>query len=252
MSARNITPGKPAGKSTPVAPRFDRKFIEDHQLLERYLENKLPVKGARDLERWCHANPDYLNELRLPERAQATLKLLEASGKPADLGEPKTPWWKSIYLPIGLAALACVCLVAFWVLAGKYSSLQGRLEDTKRALLQGPLMQPATEKAIYISPDHAPGIGRARIRLNRATPLLMDVHIDLGYAQDSVQFRMFVDKQDQGRALVLNNLLRDSNGELRLTLNSTGISAGIYTVRIEALPPVGIPKAIGWLILDVT
>jgi hypothetical protein len=51
---------------------------------------------------------------------------------------------------------------------------------------------------------------------------------------------------------VLNNLLKDSNGELRLTLNSTGLSAGIYTVRIEALPPRGIPIAVGWLILEVT
>ena len=252
MNARTITQGKPAGKSAPVSPRFDRKFIEDHKLVERYLENKLPFKGARDLEQWCRAHPDYLNELKLSERAHASLKLLEASGKPQDLGEEKPPWWKSIYVPIGLAALAFVCLVAFWTIAGKYVLLQGKLEDTKRTILQGPLVQPATEKAIYISPDHAPGIDHARIKLNRATPLLMDVHIDLGYTQKLLQFRMFVDKQDQGRAMVLNNLLKDSNGELRLTLNSTGMSAGIYTVRIEALPPRGIPIAVGWLILDVT
>jgi len=50
---------------------------------------------------------------------------------------------------------------------------------------------------------------------------------------------------------VLNNLLKDSNGELRVTLNSTGLAAGTYNVRIEALPPRGIPIPIGWLILDV-
>jgi hypothetical protein len=49
----------------------------------------------------------------------------------------------------------------------------------------------------------------------------------------------------------LGNLLKDSNGELRLTLNSTGLSAGIYTVRLEALPPRGIAIPIGWLILEV-
>jgi hypothetical protein len=247
MNARTIAQGKPA----PVSPRFDRKFIEDHKLVERYLENKLPFKGARDLEQWCRANPDYLNELKLSERAHASIKLLEASGRPQDLGEPKPPWWKSIYLPIGLAAIAFVCLVAAWTLAGKYSSLQGKLEDTKRVMSQGPLVQPATERAIYISPDHAPGINRAKIQLNRAAPLLMDVHIDLNYTQKLLQFRLFVDKQDQGRALVLNNLLKDSNGELRVTLNSTGMAAGIYTVRIEALPPRGIPIPIGWLLIEV-
>ena len=252
MNARTIAPAKPAAKPAPISPRFDKKFIEDHKLVERYLENKLPFKGARDLEEWCRAHPNYLNELKLSERAHASLKLLEASGKPQDLGEPKPPWWKSIYLLISLAAFAFVCLVAAWSIAGKVSLLQGKLEETKRVISQGPLVQPATERAIYITPDHAPGIDRARIKLNRAAPLLMDVHIDLGYTQKLLQFRLFVDKQDQGRALVLNNLLKDSNGELRVTLNSTGLAAGIYTVRIEALPPRGVPIPIGWLILEVT
>jgi hypothetical protein len=253
MNARTIAPGKPAPKSAaPVSPRFDRKFIEDHQLLERYLENKLPFKGARDLEQWCRSHPDYLNDLKLSERAHASLKLLEASGQPQDLREPKAPWWQSIYVLIGLGVVAFVCLVGFWVLAGKLVLLQGKLDDTKHSISQGPLVQPTVEKAIYITPDHAPGIDQARIKLSRAAPLLMDVHIDLGYTQKQMQFRLFVDKKDQGRALVLNNLLKDSNNELRLTLNSTGLSPGIYTVRIEALPPRGVPMGVGWLLLDVT
>jgi hypothetical protein len=234
-----------------LAPRFDRKFIEDHKLIERYLDNKLPFKGARDLENWCRAHPDYLDGLKLSERAHATLKLLEASGKPQDLGEPKAPWWKSIYLLIGLGAAAFVCLVAVWVMVGKYALLASKLEDTKRVMAQGTLVQPATESIVRIAPDHAAGIDRARIKLNRAAPQLMDVHIDMGYTQKLNEFRMIVDKQDQGRALILGNLLKDSNGELRLTLNSTGLSAGIYTVRLEALPPRGIAIPIGWLILEV-
>jgi len=247
MNARTISQG-----NQPTAPpRFDRKFIEDHKLVERYLENKLPFKGARDLENWCRANPDFLNELKLSERAHSSLKLLENSGQPQDLSEPKPPWWKSIYVPIGLGVAAFLCLVAFWVLFGKYMLLRGELADTKTLMNQGTLVQPATMREIMVTPDHAPGINRARITLSRSAPLLMDVRIDLSYTEKQMQFRMFVDKQDQGRALVLNNLLKDSNGELRMTLNSTGLSAGIYTVRIEALPPRGIPIPVGWLLLDV-
>jgi hypothetical protein len=247
MNARTISQG-----NQPTAPpRFDRKFIEDHKLVERYLENKLPFKGARDLENWCRANPDFLNELKLSERAHSSLKLLEASGQPQDLSEPKPPWWKSIYVPVGLGVAAFLCLVAFWVLFGKYMLLRGELADTKTLMNQGTLVQPATMREIMVTPDHAPGINRARITLSRSAPLLMDVRIDLSYTEKQMQFRMFVDKQDQGRALVLNNLLKDSNGELRMTLNSTGLSAGIYTVRIEALPPRGIPIPVGWLLLDV-
>ena len=248
MNARTISQGNQQTTSV----RFDRKFIEDHKLVERYLDNKLPFKGARDLENWCRAHPDYLNELKLSERAHTSLKLLEASGQPQDLGEPQPPWWKTIYVPIGFGVIAFVSLVAFWVMIGKYVSAarptrgHPHVDDSGLAWCSRPRM-----RDIFVTPDHAPGIDKARITLSRSAPQLMDVHIDLSYTDKLMQFRMFVDKQDQGRALVLNDLLKDSNGELRMTVNSTGLSAGIYNVRIEALPPRGIPIPVGWLLLDV-
>jgi hypothetical protein len=247
MSARPISQGNP--QTAP--PRFDRKFIEDHKLVERYLENKLPFKGARDLENWCRAHPDYLNELKLSERAQTSLKLLEASGQPVDLREPQPPWWKTIHVLIGLCVVTFLSLIAFWALLGKYVLLRGELDDTRHLMNQGSLVQPATSRELRVSPDRAPGLDHARIVVTRAAPQLMDVHIDLGYTNKLTEFRLFVDKQDQGRALILNNLLKDSNGELRVTLNSTGLSLGIYNVRIEALPFRSSPIPIGWLILDV-
>jgi len=246
MNARTIPQENP-----PAAPRFDRKFIEDHKLLERYLDNKLPVKGARDLENWCRANPDYLNELKLSERAQTSLKLLEASGRPLDLQEPRPPWWKNVYVLIAASTIALVSLLAFWAMVGKYVALRHELEDTRAVMNKGPLIQPATTSELRLTPDHGPGIDRARVVVNRGAPQLMDLHIDLNYTAKLTQFRMFVDKQDQGRALVLNNLLKDSNGELRITLNSTGLAAGIYNVRLEALPFRGSPIPVGWLILEV-
>jgi hypothetical protein len=87
--------------------------------------------------------------------------------------------------------------------------------------------------------------------LNHGEPQLMDLHIDMNYTDKLAQFRMFVDKKDQGRALILNNLFKDSNGELRMTLNSTGLSVGTYSIRIEGLPYRGSPIPLGWLILEV-
>src|ERR1700722_864122 len=247
MNARTVSQGNP--QTAP--PRFDRKFIEDHKLVERYLENKLPLKGARDLENWCRENPEYLNELKLSERAQGSLKLLEASGQPQDLGEARPPWWKTPYALIGLGVVAFLSLVAFWALFGKYELLRGQLEDTRASMNRGSLVQPATSRDIYVVPDRAPGIDESRIVVTRSAPLLMNLHVDLSYTNKQMQFRMLVDKQDQGRALILENLLKDSNGELRMTLNSTGLAAGLYNARIEALPPRGIPIPIGWVILEV-
>jgi hypothetical protein len=48
-------------------------------------------------------------------------------------------------------------------------------------------------------------------------------------------------------------LLKDSNGELRVTFNTTGLAAGLYDVRIESLPirASGSPSPEGWLTLEV-
>jgi hypothetical protein len=248
MNARTISPINPQIAS----PRFDRKFIEDHKLVERYLQGKLPFKGARDLEVWCRANPEFLSELKLSERAHASLKLLEASGQPQDLGEAPPPWWKHLYVLIGLCAVTVLSLVAFWAVLGKYALLHSELTDTRTLMSQGSLVQPAVESIQRVSPDRAQGIDRARIVLNHSAPQLMDVHIDMNYTNKLTQFRMFVDKKDQGRALILNNLFKDSNGELRMTLNSTGLAVGTYNVRIEGLPFRGSPIPLGWLILTVT
>ena len=116
MNARTVPPGNIQA----AAPqRFDARFIEQHKLIDRYLENKLPFKGARDLENWCRAHPEYLIDLKLSERAQASLKLLEASGQSVDLREPEPPWWKHLYVLIGLGVLTLLCLIAFWALLGK-------------------------------------------------------------------------------------------------------------------------------------
>jgi hypothetical protein len=248
MNANTIAP-----VNAQTAARFDAKFIEDHRLIERYLEGKLPAKGARDLENWCRANPAYLEALKLSQRTQAGLQLLEACGAPLDLTEPKPPWWKSPYLPIGAAAVALVCLLGFWALFGKYMLLRQELEDTRTRMHQGSLVQPAVNTDVHVVPDRAPGIDKARIIVNRSAPQLVDLHIDLGYTKQLQQYRLFVDKLDQGRALILNDLLKDSNGELRLTFNTTGLAAGIYNVRIESLPirASSGPTPEGWLILDV-
>src|SRR5258708_18292765 len=213
MNVRPISQGNP--QTAP--PRFDRKFIEDHKLIERYLENKLPLKGARDLENWCRAHPDYLNELKLSERAQASLKLLEASGQPVDLREPQPPWWKTIHVLIGLSVVAFLSLVAFWALLGKYVLLRSELADTRTLMNQGSLVQPATTREVRVSPDRAPGVDHARIVVTRAAPQLMDLHIDLGHTNKLPQFGLFVYKQDNWPALILNDLLKDSNDELRIT-----------------------------------
>lgn len=234
----------------PTAPRFDRKYIEDHHLIDRYLDGKLPFKGARDLERWCRDHPQLLEELNLCSRTHASLKLLEASGRPQDLGEPRTPWWKTPYFMAGLGVVTFLSLVGFWAVFGKYVLLSGHLADARTQLMRGSMMPAVSEREIIVAPDRAPGIDRTHVAVSRKIPEQIDLRIDMGYVRDR-QFRVTVDKRDQGRALVITHLAKDSNGELSVSFNTSAFAGGSYQIRIDALPLLGPPVADGWLILDV-
>jgi len=239
-----------AGAAAPISPRFDRKFIEDHQLMERYLTNKLPMKGARDLENWCRENPLYLEELQLEVRAQASLKLLEASGKPMDLAEPVLPWWKHLYFHIGLGVVAALSLLAFMVLFAKFVLIRGQLEDAQSAAKHGALLPPTSLSAMRLEPDRAPGINHAKFAVNHAMPAMVDLKINMSFTKLN-DFKVVLEKQEQGRALVIEHLMKDSNGDLRITFNTSGLSVGSYNIRIDGLPFRGEPIGMGWLILDV-
>jgi len=245
------TPALTPAPGTPAVPRFDRKFIEEHRIFERYLDGQLPAKGAREFEVWCRANPEFLEEKKLLERSRLSLALLDASGRPVDLSEPSLPWWKTVYVPIGLGVLALLSLAALLALFSKYIMLNGELDRARTLASQGALTAPATERSLRLTPDRAQGIGSARVKLSRGAAQLIELHIDMAYSREN-QFRVFVDKRDQGRALVIDRVLKDSNNELKISFNASGLAAGLYDIRIEALPARGDPVAEGWLVLDVS
>ena len=231
-------------------PRFDRAFIEEHRLLDRYLEGKLPFKGAREFERWCADHPEYIEEIHLSGRTRAGLELLEASGRPQDLSEPGTPWWKTLWFSIGLAATALICAIGFFALLGKNALMERKLSAARAQLSLGTMMPPVSEEQVRVAPDHSPGLDHAGIMVHRNAPVLYALRIDMSYAREQ-RFRVTVDKRDQGRALVINNLTKDSNGELRVSFNTSALAGGRYDIRIEALPLLGTPIADGWIVMTV-
>jgi hypothetical protein len=243
-------PSMPAAGAVAAAPRLDRKFVEEHQLVERYLDDKLPFKAKLDLESWCRANPAFLDELRLAEHATAGLRLLEACGRPPDLREPPPPWWRTVYFTVGLV-LACVALAFAGV--ALYAQNVALRSDTNREhalTTRGTLTAATTHRAMRVAPDHVAGLGGALVHIDHGAPDLIELAIDMGYSRE-YRFRLFVDKREQGRALVLDSQLKDSNGDLKIAFNSSGMSAGAYDVRIEAEPTRGDPIPEGWFVLDV-
>src|SRR6184192_498274 len=87
----SATAPAPAAPAPTTSPPMDRDFIARNQIVERYLSGRLPLKGATDFERLCREHPELLDEIGLPERVNAGLRLLEASGKPEPWQESARP-----------------------------------------------------------------------------------------------------------------------------------------------------------------
>jgi hypothetical protein len=171
-------------------------------------------------------------------------------GKPQDLSEPGIAWWRSVYFQIGLAVIACACGLGLWLLWGKLTLMRNALDEARAIALHGALVPPTSLASLRVSPDPLPGIDKARVSVNHAYPSLLDLKIDMSHTKFA-QFKLTLEKSGQGRAMVIDNLMKDSNGDLEIAFNSSGLAAGEYRVRIDGLPFRANPIGQGWLLLSV-
>src|SRR5271154_7250349 len=88
--AASSAPGAIALPGVPATAVMDFQFIERHQIIERYLAGKLPLKGAQDFERFCKDHPELLEDLGLATRVNAGFLLLGGGGPPAPPGGKTT------------------------------------------------------------------------------------------------------------------------------------------------------------------
>ncbi|HZF18055.1 MAG TPA: hypothetical protein VE046_19165 [Steroidobacteraceae bacterium] len=229
---------------------MDAKFIEENQIIEKYLSGKLPLKGQLDFERYCVENPELLDELKLADRLHRGMRLLEA-GSGSALLEPKEKPWQKLPVLIGAAAVIVVLLVAVIAFGAKYSGERAHVAALERRLVTGPLRPPSEIRSLHVKPDRA-----ATSRINFSVsggghPELLELRIDLSTALQSA-FRITIDKKDQARVGTLERVLRDSNGLIKLTFNTSGVSPGIYRFRIEGITMRGDLIPVGWMNAEVS
>ena len=232
---------------------MDRAFIEKHQVVERYLAGKLPFKAVQEFERFCRENPELLDEIELPERLNAGMRLLEASGRPpAPPGPeeapppPRVQWWRRIEALAGLAALSAILLISLWVLGIKYAERGGKVAALEQRVESGSLQAPSRTRTISLTPSRVPTNRPALVLQLKETADLVELVINVSAARYNA-FRVTIDKKDQARAGTIHNLLRDSNGNLRLFVNSSALRPGDYKMTLEGVPGRGAPVPVGWL-----
>jgi hypothetical protein len=246
--ATEQAPASIAGAPTPL---MDREFIARNQIVERYLSGKLPIKGAADFERFCRAEPDLLDEIGLPERVNAGLRLLEASGKPEPWQQaPKKPWERPELL-IGLGAAVLLLAIMLAVISSASADKSRSIAHLKASITEQPIEAASTTTTIHLTPSRTGASNTPAITLGGGPAQLAELHIDMTHSPYRA-FRVTIDRVDQGRVAILHNIMKDSNGQLHLAFNTSALGPGIYQFTIDGLSWRGDPEPDAWTTIGIT
>jgi len=136
-------------------------------------------------------------------------------------------------VPIALGVtvlLALVLAATMW--AGKRHQEQ-RFDELRHEAELGLLRAPTHARAMKIAVARPEAAAQTFAIGSRNAPTLVELHLNIPYATGAAYALTF--KRDDGTYWArLDNLLRDSNGDLRLTVNSGIFPAGFYDVDVEA------------------
>jgi len=233
----------------PTMP-MDRDFIVRNQIAERYISGRLPLRGAQEFERYCLQHPELIDELGLPERVHAGLRLLEAGGVALPWDEKPQSWWQKPTALVAVASMAFIALVFAAVMGGKVSARDATIQQLKSRVTEQPVDPATSTRIVKLMPSRTAPSQRAAVTLGGGPAQMADLKIDMSWSKFTA-FRVTIDRKDQGRVAVLNYMLRDSNGDLRFSFNDSALGPGIYQFAIEGLTLRGEIEPQAWITLAV-
>lgn len=241
-------PSPPAARGPEL---MDRDFIARNQVVERYLSGRLPIKGATDFERYCREHPELLDELGIPERVNAALRLLEAGGKPEPWSEPPKPFWQKLEIVLGLLGATLVLAIALALVASGSAQKSRRITLLRQEATERPLEPAASTRDIRLLPSRDGASDTPAIVIGGGSEgQLADFRIDESRSPYRL-FRITIDRINQGRVAVIDHLAKDSDGNLRIALNSTALGPGDYQLTIDGLNWQGQPQPDSWVTIGV-
>jgi len=190
--------------------------------------------------------------LRLRKPAvQEDLPLPPPPGPPLPAPEIELAWWQKPATVATIAligVLACVVATVAQVSSNRDRALAADFETRVKTLT---LRAASGQRALRIAPN--PRSWSAEPDATIAwpePPELLDLYLPVGYAQFPT-FAVTIDKVDQGRMMILQRVMPDSNREIRLSLNSSAFGRGEYRIRIEGYTWRGERVDAGWVRLVV-
>jgi hypothetical protein len=233
----------------PPAMPMDRDFIVRNQIIERYIGGRLPLKGAQEFERYCAANPEIIEELGLADRVHSGLRLLDAS-RVALPWEPKPRrWWEHPAVLVAALVLVAGALGTTSVMGSRVMQREATIQGLRTQLHDRPIDPATSTRSIRLDPSRTAPSRRNAVTIGSSSEMA-DLKIDMSWSKFTA-FRVTIDRMDQGRVAVLHNLLRDSNGDLHIGLNTTALGPGSYQFEIEGLTLKSEAFAQAWVTVGV-
>jgi len=253
---------------------MDRKYIEAEHIVDRYLSGDLTVREAREFEEYCNDHPEALKAMPIPVRLKARLArrpsetsetgvfkaipssvthaALQATEEGFDLDEeqsrfssgPKVGGSRGVFIGLVFALIAAVAgAIAYGMQA---NSLSKQVRSLERAAKATQMQAPGSTQNYKLElVRNKPA--EATLNLGwLSPPQWMNLYIDVSEGKYT-QFMITVEKVDGGLVMQMRRVARDSNRELRLTLNSSAFGPGEYLFRVEGYNWRGQTEVIGWL-----
>jgi hypothetical protein len=248
---------------------MDRQYIENEHIVERYLSGDLTVREAQEFKDFCLANPELLDEWRVPPSAKAQLlrwsrevdpiETEAPSGTEAIYGDPRAESRGTAaslnarrsgrWVPI--LAIALVLAVAALIGVAVYArSISAKLQTASRQAETAGLQAHSSVQTYRIK------LVRGRPQNPTLSvgwlmpPELLDMYIDVTEGNYN-SFQVTIDRQDGSRVLQIKRIARDSNRELRLALNSSAFGPGVYLMKFDGYTWRGQTQELGWIMLGL-
>jgi hypothetical protein len=223
---------------------MDREFIIKNQIVERYLAGRLPPKGVTDFEKLIRSRPQLIEELGLPDRVNAGLRLLDAAGIAEPWAEKQKKVWEKPAFTFAAAGLAVAAVIGCLVLAMQVSSRDASIVKLKQQN-HDRAVEPSTRKRpIKVNTARNGPPSQASLSINAGD--FAELKADLSWSRFTT-FRVSIDRVDQGSVAKIDSVAKDSNGDLRISLNAGAFGPGDYMLTIEGMNMRRDSIPVGWV-----
>ena len=156
-------------------------------------------------------------------------------------------WWQSAAVVGALAALAVLLLVLSGTALYTARGDRARAEEAATRVKTLTLRATTQEHTLRVVPNPRSWSASPDLVLRSPEPPeLLDLFLPVAYSEFAA-FALTIDKVDQGRVLIVQRIVPDSNRDLRLSLNSSAFGPGEYRIRLQGYTWQGGRVDAGWV-----